>query len=102
MKFEDYKLYKNNTTQSPITGQLTDKWVYVDTIGVMTSTKLYSTVENDIVYRKYEPTGITRYKNFIPYITYKIENEIHSYDVTSLNTNGKYSQLLLKEVIRHG
>lgn len=99
MRFELYKLYQYVKTYHPITGQPKEDWEYIQDIQIMTSTKLYTTTTGDVVYRKYEPTGITTYKSFEHDGTYKLENISKAYEVASFNIDGRYAQLLLKEVV---
>ena len=98
MRWTTYTLKKLIRTQNTI-GQWINKWVDVQVIDVMVSNNLYTTVDGDIVYRFYAPTGISKYKDFEKNATYQILNGSSVYEVTSFNANGRYSQLLLKEMV---
>ena len=97
MKWSKYKLYKEVTTKNAI-GQTITKWEYIDSIDVVSSNNLYTTVTNDVVYRKFSPSGITKHNAFEKEATYKISNLEHEYEIESFS-EGRYTSLLLKEVI---
>lgn len=80
-------------------GQWKESWEPIQDISVATSNKLYSTVTNDAVYRKYAPTGITMFKGFEKNGTYRIVNDEVAYEVQSFNVDSRITQLLLKEVV---
>lgn len=101
MKWTMYTLKKLKRTQNTI-GQWVNAWVDVQDIDVMVSNKLYTTVDGDVVYRVYAPTGISKFKDFEKNATYQLSNSNNVYEVTSFNISGRYSQLLLKEVVEHG
>ena len=95
--WQTYKLYQKVETQNSI-GQYVSDWEYIQEIEVIVSNKLYTQVVNDVLYRKYSPTGISKYKAFEFQGTYKITNAEHEYEVESFNCGGRYTQLLLKDV----
>lgn len=92
-----YKLYQEVNQQNAI-GQFVPSWEYIADIDVIVSTKLYTQVVNDVIYRKYSPAGISKYKEFEFEGTYKMTNAEHEYEIESFNCGGRYTQLLLKEV----
>lgn len=98
MKWQTYTLKQLVRVQNSI-GQWVDSWEGIQDIDVMISNNLYTTVVNDIVYRVYAPSAISKFKAFEKSSTYRISNDNNDYDVTSINAEGRYSQLLLKEVI---
>lgn len=98
MKWSTYSLEQKVIVQNAI-GQCKESWERVDDVRVAISSKLYTTVTNDAVYRKYEPTGITTYKKLEIDASYRIVSEEHTYLVTSFNIDSRFTQLLLKEVV---
>lgn len=101
MKWTTYTLKKLTRTQNTI-GQWVNKWVDVQDIDVIVSNNLYTTVDGDVVYRVYAPIGVSKFKDFERNATYQISSSSNVYEVTSFNISGRYSQLLLKEVVEHG
>lgn len=101
MKWQTYKLKQLVRVQNSI-GQWVDSWEDIQDIDVMVSSNLYTTVDGDVVYRVYATTGVSKFKDFEKNTTYKILSSSNMYDVTSFNISGRYSQLLLKEVVEHG
>lgn len=73
--------------------------MFIQDIKVVTSSKCYSTVGVSVVYRQFKSTAITAFKAFENDESYKLENLLHIYEVESFNVQGKYAQLLLKEVV---
>lgn len=98
MKWEEYKLYQKLNILDEF-GQATDEWEFIQDIKVVTSSKLYFTVGTNVVYRAFKPTAITTFKAFENDGCYKIENLSNVYKVESFNARGRYTQLLLKEVV---
>lgn len=97
MKWTQYILYQLVKTQGKL-NQWLESWEEIQTIDVVVSSKLYSNVTNDIVYRIYADTAITKFKAFENDATYKIANTDNEYEITSINTKGRYTQLLLQKV----
>lgn len=97
MKWNQYTLSQLVRTQGSL-GQWKESWEEIQSIDVVVSSKLYSTVTNDVVYRVYADTAITKFKAFEDNATYKIANDDNEYEITSVNANGRYSQLLLQKV----
>lgn len=98
MKWTTYTLKKLKRTQNTI-GQWVNTWVDVQDIDVMVSNNLYTTVDGDVVYRVYAPTGVSKFKDFEKNAIYQILSSSNVYEITSHNISGRYSQLLLKEVV---
>lgn len=80
-------------------GQWKESWEPIQDISVATSNKLYTTVTDDVVYRKYAATGITTFKGFEKEASYRIVNDDKTYDVESFNVDSRLTQLILKEVV---
>lgn len=98
MRYEVYTLQIKRTIENSI-GQKIDTWDEVQDILVATSQNFYTEVVNDVLYRKFAPSGITPYKGLDKSKTYKIVNAKHSYLVDSFNTDSRLTQLILKEVV---
>ncbi len=98
MKWTQYILYQLVKTQGKL-NQWLESWEEIQTIDVVVSSKLYSNVTNDIVYRIYADTAITKFKAFENDATYKIANLDSEYEISSINKNGRYTQLILKKVV---
>lgn len=98
MKWETYKLKQLGRTQNSV-GQWVPSWEGIQDIDIMVSNNLYTNVVNDAVYRVYAPAAITRFKAFEKEAAYMLVNDVNAYEVTSFNISGRYSQLLLKEVV---
>lgn len=98
MKWETYKLKQLVRTQD-IVGQWLPSWEDMQDIDIMVSNNLYTNVVNDAVYRVYAPAAITKFRGFEKEAAYMLANDVNTYEVTSFNVNGRYSQLLLKEVV---
>jgi len=99
MKWKTYILRQLVRTQNSI-GQWVTDWEDIQDIDVMISNNLYTTVANDIVYRVYAPSAVTKFKQFDKSATYRISSiDGTDYDITSVNIDGRYTQLLLKEVV---
>ena len=98
MKYVKFTLEQLVRTQDRI-GQWKESWEPIQSISVATSNKLYTTVTEDIVYRKYAPTGITTFKGFEKEATYRISNNDVVYEIESFNVDSRLTQLLLKEVV---
>lgn len=96
MNWIQYTLYQLVRTQGKL-NQWIESWEEIQPIEVVVSSKLYSNVTNDIVYRIYADTAITTFKAFEDFATYKIADADGEYEVTSVNKNGRYTQLLLKK-----
>lgn len=97
MQFKLYTLYQLVKTQGKL-NQWIESWEEIQPIEVVVSSNLYSNVTNDIVYRIYADTAITKFKTFEDGATYKIADADNEYEITSINTSGRYTQLLLKKV----
>ncbi|WP_410497214.1 hypothetical protein QTL86_11145 [Cellulosilyticum sp. ST5] len=98
MKYVKFTLEQLVRVQDAL-GQWRESWEPIQDISVATSNKLYSTVTNDAVYRKYAPTGLTTFKAFEKCGAYRIVNNDTTYEVQSFNTDSRLTQLLLKEVV---
>lgn len=98
MRYIKFTLEQFVSTQDSL-GQWKPSWEPIQDISVATSNKLYTTVTNDAVYRKYAPTGLTTFKALEVAETYRISNDSHTYEIESFNTDSRLTQLLLKEVV---
>lgn len=96
MRWQDAKLYRALSKQNSI-GQFKKVYVEFKNLEIVTNEKLFTTVINDVMYRKFEVTAITKFKDFNIQDEYIIEIASHKYGVTSFNTSGRYTQLLLQE-----
>lgn len=101
MKWETYKLKQLVRTQNHI-GQWSDDYEDIATIDVMISNNLYTQIVGDAVVRAYAPSAVSKFKAFEKDASYKITNQDHEYLVESFNASGRYSSLLLKEVVFNG
>lgn len=98
MKYVKFTLEQLVRIQDTL-GQWKESWEPIQDISVATSNKLYTTVTDDAVYRKYAPTGLTMFKAFEKRGAYRIVNNDITYEVQSFNTDSRITQLLLKEVV---
>lgn len=98
MRYEVYTLQIKRTIENSI-GQKIETWDEVQDILVTTSQNFYTEVVNDVLYRKFAPTGITPYKALDVSNTYRIVNAKHSYEIESFNIDSRLTQLILKEVV---
>lgn len=96
MKWQAVKLYKALSKQDNV-GQIKKVYAYIRTIEVVISSKISTTVANDIVYRMFVINAISKHKEFKANEDYMIEADVHQYKVDGFNCNGRYSQLILKE-----
>ena len=101
MKYENFTLYQEVKTQNAYKQWVTS-WEEIQDINIVISHNLYTNVTNDIVYRVYAPTAITTFKSFEKNAIYKLSNTDNEYLITSINAKGRYTQLLLKEVVLNG
>ena len=99
MRWKTYTLYKLTTERDPQTGQHLETYKPNDLIDVMTSTKTYVTIENDVLYRKFASTGVTKYRELNKGDSYIIELDNEQYRITGVNYAGRYVQLMLEESI---
>lgn len=97
MRWRTFTLYKLTTERDTRTGQHIETYKPNDRIDVMTSTKMYTAIENDVLYRKFESTGVTRYGKFNKVDSYIIELDNMQYKITGINYDGRYVQLTLEE-----
>ncbi|MBP3887616.1 MAG: hypothetical protein J6F30_08185 [Cellulosilyticum sp.] len=98
MKWETYKLKQLVKTQKSV-GKWIESWEDIQDIDIMVSNNLYTNVVNDAVYRVYAPVAVAKFKGLEKEATYMLANDVNAYEVTSFNISGRYSQLLLKEVV---
>lgn len=98
MVWETCKLYQEVKTQNAYKQWITS-WEEIEAIEIVLSNNLYTNVTNDIVYRIYAPTAITKFKAFEDNAKYKVANSDSEYEVSSFNKDGRYAQLILKKVV---
>lgn len=101
MRWTMCKLQQCVKIQSSL-GQFKESWEDIETIEVVINNKLYSNVTNDLVYRAYAPSAITKFKEFEKEATYRLLGDTYCYEVTSFNNGGRFTQLLLQEVVANG
>lgn len=97
MKWATYTLQQLTRTQNTI-GQWIEAYTDVCSVDLVISNNLYTNVTNDIIYRLYAPTAITKYKEFAKDGVYRVKTDTSTYDVKSVNNTGRYTQLILAEV----
>lgn len=96
MKWKDAKLYKALSKQDSV-GQIKKVYAYIGPIEIVLSSKISTTVVNDVLYRKFVTNAISKYKEFETNEDYMLEHDGRQYKVDGLNNNGRYSQLILKD-----
>lgn len=101
MKWTTFTLKQLVRVQNAI-GEWVESWEDITNIDVMVSNNLYTQVVGDAVVRAYAPSALTKFKEFEKEAGYKITNDEHEYLIESFNNSGRYSQLLLKEVVFGG
>lgn len=98
MRYTAYTLQVKETIEDLI-GQRVETWINLEDIRVATSQTFYEEVVNDVLYRKYAPTGITPYKGLLKDKTYRIVGADRVYEIESFNVDSRLTQLMLKEVV---
>lgn len=97
MKWKTYVLFVESTVLDEIKQPIISHGKVTD-IECVISHKLYTTVSGEMIYRKVAPSALTRYKGFSLDKNYILEGEGRKYKVTSINKEGRFTQLLLEEI----
>lgn len=98
MRYTTYTLQVQEVMENAI-GQKVKAWISLEDIRVATSQKFYEEIVNDVLYRKYAPTGITPYKGLLKDKTYRLVGVDRIYEIESFNVDSRLTQLMLKEVV---
>ena len=98
MKWMKYDLYIEVVEEDELMQPIASLKL-LEQIECVVTYKFYTIVEGDLVYRKLEPSAITRYKDLTLNQTYYLKNTDHTYKINSFNKEGRFAQLLLREII---
>ncbi len=79
-------------------GTIVKAYTDIAEIQVSISYTTMTQIENGLVYNVTQPIGITEYLEFDRKEKYRLVGQ-ETYDIVSINLGGRYSQLILKEVL---
>jgi hypothetical protein len=79
-------------------GTPVNAYVDIKSIDVTVNNVVSTDIENGIAYTITTPTGITSYNEFDLSKKYRLVG-VGIYEITGINQSGRYTQLMLKEVL---
>lgn len=94
-------LQRNDETRTP-SGAKRENWVDVEAIQAAVYEKNEMRVTSNVRYQEASHTGLTYYKTFDGKKEYRLVKEGEYLRITSCNTEGRLTKLLLKEIEDYG